>query len=178
MAGRLLRDTCPGPIRPISTRPSKTRLCSSSQMQISAQGPDGKSQDPDSFRKARLAHLGYSRAPKRYQPPITAWGKKRPPPRMDGEPARGLCRPTFDRGDFRSLGDQACAAERSYSAWRCSRFLSPSETIVRARAGRPGPGGGGRIPPSPDRRFLSSACGRDQALADPSRRADPSGSQF
>jgi hypothetical protein len=30
----------------------------------------------------------------------------------------------------------------------------------------------------PDRHFLSSACSRDQALADRSRRADPSGPQF
>jgi hypothetical protein len=111
-----------------------------------------------------------------YFPQLRVWGQKRLPPKMYDEPAGGLCRPIFDRGDFRGLGDQACAAERSYSACAAlclSRHAGCPGILREGTTSRRGP-----YLSSPARHFLSSACGRDQALADLSRRADPSGPQF
>lgn len=91
--------------------------------------------------------------------------------------------PRFDRGDFRGLGDQASAAKRSYSARAALRFLllplrlsEPGFASIKLNS--PNRASRERSRTVRSRHFLSSACGRDQALADRPRRADPSGPQF
>lgn len=91
--------------------------------------------------------------------------------------------PRFDRGDFRGLGDPASAAKRSYSARAALRFLLlplrlSEPDFASMKLNSPNRASRERNRTVRSRHFLSSACGRDQALADRPRRADPSGPQF